>query len=100
MKNISNVPMRRCCGCNQSFPKAQLIKVAGRDGQACIDMADRAAGRGVYVCKNNECIKQAERRRAIGRNLHTELSKELLEQLFQEMRDMVAATGKAGDFEK
>ncbi len=91
MNEIQNVPMRRCCGCMKSFPKTELIKIGGRDGYACIDIADREKGRGVYVCKNLTCIEKAEQRRAIGRNLHTNIPADMLADIFEELRTMVNA---------
>lgn len=91
MKETTNVPMRRCCGCGKSFPKSELIRIAGRDGRAVIDMADREKGRGIYLCRNLECIAMAEKKRALGRSLHTELSGDTVKALLEAARAI--ATG-------
>ena len=89
MEKVTTAPMRRCCGCGESFPKSELIRIAGRDGKAAIDMQDRAPGRGIYLCKNLDCIAKAEKRRAFGRGLHTELPGEVVAQIVAEARAMV-----------
>ena len=88
MEKVTNAPMRRCCGCGESFPKSELIRIAGRDGKAAIDMQDRASGRGIYLCRNLDCIAKAEKRRAFGRGLHTELPGEVVAQIVAEAREI------------
>lgn len=96
MEKVTNAPMRRCCGCGESFPKSELIRIAGRDGKAAIDMQDRAPGRGTYLCRNLDCISKAEKRRAFGRGLHTELPGEVVAQIVAEARKIAAGEKPTG----
>ena len=89
MKEHTSIPMRRCAGCQRSFPKETLIRIAGSDGKAGIDMADRMPGRGIYLCRSKACIDMAEKKRALGRGLHMELSAECAAQIFSEAREMI-----------
>ncbi len=104
MEKVTNAPMRRCCGCGESFPKSELIRIAGRDGKAAIDMQDRAPGRGIYLCKSLDCIAKAEKRKALGRGLHTELTGEVVAKVLSEARAIAEgkspATKPAGGTEK
>ena len=34
----------------ESKPKGELIRIAGFEGQVCVDTTGRAKGRGVYIC--------------------------------------------------
>ena len=41
------IPLRRCTGCGESFPKKELIRVVrGPDGTVSLDFAGKAGGRG------------------------------------------------------
>lgn len=61
----SNVPMRKCIGCQESKPQDQLIRIACYEGVLTIDFEGRAKGRGVYVCKCRKCAETAKKKRAI-----------------------------------
>ena len=95
MKERTNVPMRRCCGCGKSFPKSELIRIAGRDGRAVIDMADRESGRGIYLCKSLDCIAMADKKKAVGRSLHMELDGETVSALLAAARAMLGGEKQA-----
>ncbi len=66
MKN-KKTPMRKCVGCNESKPKKELIRIACYEGNITVDITGRAKGRGVYVCKNENCLKNAIKRKAFNR---------------------------------
>lgn len=89
MTNIKSQPMRRCVGCMESKPKKELIKLVGYQGKLSLDKTGRANGRGVYICKNLECMELAEKKKAIQRSLKMEISKEDLQKVFSELRDFL-----------
>ena len=95
MKERTNVPMRRCCGCGKSFPKSELIRIAGRDGRAVIDMADRESGRGIYLCRSLDCIAMADKKKAVGRSLHMDLDGETVSALLAAARAMLGGEKQA-----
>lgn len=80
------IPMRRCVGCMESKEKKDLIRIAGYEGEVSIDKTGKAKGRGVYLCPSKECFEKAQKKKAIGRNLEMELSKEQVEKLFEELK--------------
>jgi predicted RNA-binding protein YlxR (DUF448 family) len=80
------IPLRKCVGCMVSKPKRELIRiVADKDGNVSMDLTGKAAGRGVYLCNNQECFAQAKKKRAIKRSLEIEISEEKLNALFEEL---------------
>ena len=85
MKN-KKVPMRRCAGCMESKPQSELTRIAYFEGELTVDLSGRAKGRGVYLCKDAECIEKAEKRRALQRSFRTELSKTALENVFLQLK--------------
>ena len=76
------IPMRMCVGCREMKPKASLLRVVKpQEGDAHIDRTGKAAGRGAYVCDNIECLKKAEKIRALDRALDTKIEENVFVQL-------------------
>ncbi len=69
----------------QSKPKKELIRIAGFEGQVCVDETGRAKGRGVYICPDASCLKMAIKRKAIKRGLQMEITSEQEEALVEEL---------------
>ncbi|MFA5637328.1 MAG: YlxR family protein [Anaerovoracaceae bacterium] len=82
---MKKIPMRRCVGCMESKPKSELVRIAGFEGKASMDLTGKAKGRGVYLCKNEECFLKAKKKKAIERGLGIELTKEEAERLMEEI---------------
>ena len=80
------IPMRMCVGCREMKPKASLLRVVKpQDGDAHIDFGGRAPGRGAYVCNSIECLKKAEKTRALDRALDTRIEENVLRALEQQI---------------
>ena len=80
------IPMRMCVGCREMKPKMELLRVVKpQDGDAKIDRSGKAAGRGAYVCDNIECLKKAEKIRALDRALDTKIEPEVFRQLEEQI---------------
>ena len=82
---MKKTPMRRCIGCMESKPKNQLVRIAGYEGAISIDPTGKAKGRGVYLCRNQDCFRMAQKKKAIGRGLKMEVSSQQVEKLFREL---------------
>lgn len=78
-------PMRKCIGCNTSRPKNELIRIACYEGQVTVDLTGKAKGRGVYICRDGECLDKAVKRkgfvRAFGQNITEEQQLALREEI-------------------
>lgn len=76
------IPMRMCVGCREMKPKATLLRVVKpQEGDARIDRSGKAAGRGAYVCGSIDCLKKAEKSRALDRALDAKLEEAVYRQL-------------------
>ena len=76
------IPMRMCVGCREMKPKMSLLRVVKpQEGDAHIDRTGKAAGRGAYVCESIECLKKAEKIRALDRALDTRIEPEVFRAL-------------------
>lgn len=79
-------PMRRCVGCMESKPKQELIRISCYEGVVSVDPTGKAKGRGVYLCRSQECLAKAEKRKALQRSLSVEITEEQLQALMEELR--------------
>ena len=82
---MKKTPMRRCVGCMESKPKMELVRIATFEGKATLDLTGKAKGRGVYLCRNEECFQKAKKKKAIERGLGIELPLEEAERLIKEI---------------
>ncbi|MBE6630651.1 MAG: YlxR family protein [Ruminococcaceae bacterium] len=68
------IPERQCMGCNEHFPKSQLLRVV-RDpaGEVSLDFTGKKSGRGAYICKNVACLKKAQKTKRLSRVLECDI---------------------------
>ncbi|MBR7101428.1 MAG: YlxR family protein [Clostridia bacterium] len=83
---VKKIPLRKCLGCMESFPKKELVRVVRTpEGDVCIDLTGKKSGRGAYICKSEACLKKAIKSKRIQNNLEVTLSDELAEALAKEI---------------
>ena len=86
MEVTKKIPMRKCLGCMQSFPKKELIRVVRTpESRVLIDLTGKKSGRGAYLCKDKACLKKAIKAKRLQSNLEVEISEELIESLSKEL---------------
>ncbi len=62
-----HIPLRMCMGCRKMKPTGKLLRIA-RDfntDEVKMDTDKRIFGRGAYICRNEECIKLAMKKKAL-----------------------------------
>ena len=80
------IPERQCLGCNQHFPKAQLLRVVrGPDGTVSLDFTGKKSGRGAYVCHSLSCLKKARKSQRLEKNLGVSISDEVYDRMESEI---------------
>ena len=83
------IPMRMCVGCREMKPKQSLLRVVKpQEGDAHIDRTGKAPGRGAYVCDNIECLKKAEKIRALDRALDTKIEEGVFRALEKQISEV------------
>ena len=83
------IPMRMCVGCREMKPKTTLLRVVKpQEADAYIDRTGKAAGRGAYVCGSIECLKKAEKSRALDRALDTKIEPAVYSQLEKQISEV------------
>lgn len=86
MEKIKKVPLRRCLGCMQSFPKKDLIRVVRTpENEVLIDITGKKSGRGAYLCRDKACLKKAVKAKRLQTNLEVQIGEELIEALSKEL---------------
>ena len=68
--SIKKIPVRRCVGCGEHFPKAELVRVLRTpEGEVTLDLTGKKSGRGAYICKKSACLKKARKSKRIESSL-------------------------------
>ena len=81
------IPMRMCVGCREMKPKMELIRVVKpQEGDCALDFTGKAPGRGAYVCESAECLKKAQKTKALERALEAKIDDAVFEQLASQIR--------------
>ncbi len=78
------VPERKCVVTNEMKPKKQLIRVVrNKDGEVFVDETGKKNGRGAYLTRDLEIIRQAEKTNVLNRQLNTEVDSSIYEDLIK-----------------
>ena len=87
MPKVRKIPMRMCVGCREMKPKVELMRVVKpQEGECAIDRIGKAPGRGAYVCESAECLRKAQKTRALERALEARIEDAVFEQLAAQIR--------------
>lgn len=62
-----HIPERMCAACRKMYPKRELIRIVKTENGAAIDEKQKLLMRGIYLCRNEECIKLAQKKRVLER---------------------------------
>ena len=72
-------PQRTCIGCREVKNKRALIRVVRTpQGQVIVDPTGKANGRGVYICRQMECLEKGLKQERLARSLKITLSPEVV----------------------
>ena len=80
------LPIRKCTGCNEHFPKNELVRILRTpEGSIVVDAAAKMSGRGAYICKNADCLKKARQKKRLESALDTAIPDEVYDRLSEEL---------------
>ena len=80
------IPQRQCMGCRERADKRDLIRVVRTpDGNVQLDFSGKLSGRGAYLCPKSECLKKAQKSKALDRSLEVEIPQEVYDRLTREI---------------
>ena len=89
-------PLRMCAGCGEMKPKKELVRVVKapqkEDGtgaplppEISLDPTGKKPGRGAYLCRDAQCLKQAQKSRRLERAFSCKIPPEVYAKLEEEI---------------
>lgn len=76
------IPLRKCTGCQEMKNKKELVRIVrNEEGEFSIDFTGKKAGRGAYVCPNEECLLKAHKSKGLERSFKSAVPAEVYEEL-------------------
>jgi hypothetical protein len=92
MKN-RKIPLRMCLGCGEMKPKKELVRVVrSKEGEISLDLTGKKAGRGAYICRDPQCLKQARKARRFEKSFSCKIDDEIYDGMEEELENE-AVTG-------
>ena len=80
------IPQRQCMGCRERMDKRALIRVVRTpEGTVQLDFSGKLNGRGAYICPKAECLKKAQKSKALDRSLEVTIPNEVYARLEKEI---------------
>ncbi len=73
----------------ESFPQKELIRLTLKDGSILIDESGLEPGRGMYICRNADCIENMIKKKAFNRACRRSLNNEMLDALKVELLSVI-----------
>ena len=69
----SSTVMRKCCACGKIIDRRELLRIMrdSKTGEVIINPGTKQFGRSIYLCKNSECLKLAQKKKRL-KNLSDE----------------------------
>lgn len=86
-QKIKKIPLRKCVSCNVRKEKRELVRIVASEGTAVIDRTLKMNGRGAYLCKDEKCMMNAKKRKALDRSLEINVKDEFYELLIKELQN-------------
>ncbi|MEE6448998.1 YlxR family protein [Gottfriedia acidiceleris] len=76
------IPLRKCVVTQEMKPKKELIRIVrSKEGEVSIDPSGKKSGRGAYLTKSVEVVKQAQQKNTLEQQLNTKIDASLYEEL-------------------
>ncbi len=88
MSTVKKIPMRKCIGCNEMKEKKAMMRVLKCEEGILLDTTGKKNGRGAYLCKSEECLKQAIKTKGLERSLKVQIPAEVYEALKKEFSEI------------
>lgn len=79
---------RTCIACRKKDNKYNLLRIVSLNGNAILDKDGKANSRGIYICRDKECIKKLLKMKNINKVIKNDIKSESLKMLLCEMEDM------------
>lgn len=79
--NMKKIPMRTCVVTKEKCEKRDLLRIVRTpDGSVIVDLSGKANGRGAYLKRSEDVIKQAEKTKILERILEVQVPTSVYEE--------------------
>lgn len=86
---VRKIPQRLCVVCHSVGAKRELLRIVrSPDGEVSIDPTGKKPGRGMYVCKTQECLEKAIKEKKLEKALRVSVDDETRQTLTEEMGNL------------
>lgn len=84
-------PKRMCVACREMKEKREMFRVVkNAAGEIFADFSGKAAGRGAYICNNDECVKRLKKQRLLNKVFSAPVSDEVYRRIEEEVQSQNA----------
>lgn len=84
-------PKRMCVACREMKEKREMFRVVkNAAGEVFADFSGKAAGRGAYICNNDECVKRLKKQRLLNKAFSAPVSDEVYRRIEEEVQSQNA----------
>ena len=85
------IPLRQCVGCGEMKGKKEMMRVLRTmENEICLDVTGKKNGRGAYLCKNRECLRQARKNKGLERSFKMSIPGDVYDNLEREFENLEA----------
>ena len=85
MTKKKSVPMRMCIACREMKPKKEMYRVVkNADGEICVDLTGKMAGRGAYICGADVCQKKLTDKKLLHKAFSAEVPQDVYKGIQEE----------------
>lgn len=81
---MAHIPERMCVGCRNMLPKNELIRLVCTEDSIVVDKKQKVQARGVYLCRKEECIALAKKKKALSRSFKRNVPDSRYDELIKE----------------
>ena len=72
------MPQRSCIGCGSIKDKSALLRiVCSKEGVVEPDESGKKSGRGAYICRDLNCLKEAKKKKSFNKAFKINVSEEV-----------------------
>ena len=82
---MKKLPQRKCVGCQETFSKRELIRIVKNEEGIFVDPTGKKNGRGAYLCKKQECLEKAYKRKNLERSFQCKVDEGVYDILKEEL---------------
>lgn len=77
------LPQRMCVACRERNDKNKLLRIVKVDDEILVDSTHKMQVRGVYLCNSTECVRLAQKKRALERAFSGKVEAEIYQKILE-----------------